>query len=171
IRCPERMSSRASFMSVHDSAATPSEGITSTPSAGMPALPTHAGSVAGQADPDRIVLPPPKATRPGISPERLAAWTSRLDRVLVGLALVLAFLLGSFAIRNSDFFLSLAGGRDLLQGKYRFGVDPYAYTTDGIYYVNLSWLFDLGLYGLYQLSGGAGVVIVKALLITVLAGL
>src|SRR5438876_5296883 len=159
-------------MAAHDSAATPSEGITSTPGAGAPAYATPVDSTAIQPDSGRILLPPPPLAKPsGMSPERLAAWATRMDVLLGGLALLLAFLLGSFAIRNSDFFLYLASGRDLLQGKYSFGVDPYAHTTAGVYYINHSWLFDVALYGIYQLSGGVGVAIARAVLVTVLAAL
>src|SRR5690348_7650054 len=45
------------------------------------------------------------------SPEILARRVRVLDRVLVGLVLVLAFFLGSFTIGNSDFWMHLATGR------------------------------------------------------------
>src|SRR5437899_1501111 len=74
-------------MAAHDSAATPSEGITSTPGAGAPAYPTPADSTAIQPDSDRILLPPPPLAKPsGMSPERLAAWATRMDVLLGGLA-------------------------------------------------------------------------------------
>jgi hypothetical protein len=91
------------------------------------------------------------------------------DRVLSLLVLVLAFLTASFLARNSDLWFHLATGRLLAQGQFAFGSDPFAYTTRGVYWACHSWLFDLGLYGLYGLVGGTGLVITKALLVAALA--
>ena len=105
------------------------------------------------------------------SPSAPSDWRRPLVRVLVLLALIFAFLAASFAVRNSDFWLHLATGRHIAQGHsdVLFGKDPFAYTTDGIYWVNHAWAFDLTLYLLYGLIGGGGLVVVKALLIVLLA--
>jgi hypothetical protein len=87
------------------------------------------------------------------------------------LVLVLAFLAGSFQARNSDFWFHLATGRLLAEGRFTFGEDPFSYTTSGVYWACHSWLFDLGLYKLYRLFGGPGLVVLKALLVSALAGL
>src|SRR5262249_22479890 len=108
---------------------------------------------------------PPSPPRPRTSPP-LARWP---DLVLAGLVVVFAFLAASFAARNGDVWLHLAAGRLLARGGYVFGVDPFAYTTAGVYWANHAWLFDLGLYGGYQLLGGAGVVVLKALAVAGLA--
>src|SRR5262245_55024633 len=92
-----------------------------------------------------------------------------LDPILGGLVLALAFLAASFAVRNSDFFLHLATGRLIAQGDYHFGADPFAYTTEGVYWANHAWVFDLGLFWLNGLVGGTGLVIVKATALAVLA--
>jgi hypothetical protein len=83
----------------------------------------------------------------------------------------LAFLAASFLARNSDLWFHLATGRLLAGGQFHFGTDPFAYTTGGVYWACHSWLFDLALYGLYGLVGGAGLVVLKALLVAALAGL
>jgi hypothetical protein len=57
------------------------------------------------------------------------------------------------------------------RGEFPFGQDPFAYTTEHVYWACHSWLFDLALYHLYTLVGGAGLVVIKALLVAVLAGL
>ncbi len=88
---------------------------------------------------------------------------------MTGVVLVFAFLTASFAVRNSDFWLHLATGRLIAHGEYLFGVDPFAYTTDGVYWANQAWLFDLGLYGLYEVVGGPGLVVLKAIAVTALA--
>ncbi|MCI0463953.1 MAG: hypothetical protein L0Z62_44030 [Gemmataceae bacterium] len=93
-----------------------------------------------------------------------------VDAVLTALLLLAAFLLASFPARNSDSWLHLATGRALVQGQYTFGTDPFTHTTDGAYWVNHTWLFDLLAYGAYQLLGGVGLVILKALLGAALCG-
>jgi hypothetical protein len=94
----------------------------------------------------------------------------RLDRMLVVLVLLLAGLVAFFPVRNSDFWLHLAAGRDWLAGKYSLGQDPYSYTGNGTW-VNHSWLYGVLFYGLYTKLGGAAVVILKTVLMVVLAGL
>jgi tetratricopeptide (TPR) repeat protein len=111
-------------------------------------------------------LPGPKA---GDSEHRVRT-ARRLDVLLAAGVLLLAFLLASFPARNSDLWLHLAAGRLIAQRDYHFGVDPFAHTTQGAYWVNHSWLFDLSIYGIYQVLGGTGLVALKALLASLLAG-
>src|SRR5688572_11152412 len=75
--------------------------------------------------------------------------------------LLLAFILASFPARNADFWSQLAAGRLLANGDYQFGTDPFAYTTDGIYWANHAWLFDLVLYAAYTTIGN-GILFLKA---------
>ncbi len=95
------------------------------------------------------------------------------DLVLIGMVLVFAFLAASFAVRNSDFWLHLASGRLLAEGRYPFGTDPFAFTTENQYWANHAWLFDWPLYLLYtrlgEQLGGTVLVVVKALLVSLLA--
>jgi hypothetical protein len=69
-------------------------------------------------------------------------WARRLDIALAAGVLVFAFLVASFPVRNSDFWQHLATGRLLSEGEYKFGVDPFSWTTEGIYWANHAWLFD-----------------------------
>jgi hypothetical protein len=153
------------------------------PVSGANASPPSADATAIQAGPppptseESIPLPP--LTRPPerqTTPEQLGRELARLDKGLLVIVLTLAFLLASFAVRNSDFWMHLATGRLLVHGSYSFGVDPFSYTSSA-YWVNHSWLYDILLYGLATLAGGAEtvaggavVVVVKALLVTLLAG-
>jgi hypothetical protein len=89
----------------------------------------------------------------------------RLDRFLVFLVLVLAFLLASTPARNSDIWLHLATGKMLADGQYQVGVYPFSYASEATYWVNHSWLYDGLLYLLYQVIGGTGLVVLKALLV------
>jgi hypothetical protein len=95
------------------------------------------------------------------------------DLLLIGLVLVFAFLAASFAVRNSDFWLHLASGRLLAEGRYPFGADPFAFTTENHYWANHAWLFELPLYLIYnrlgEQIGGTVVVVLKALFISLLA--
>jgi hypothetical protein len=104
------------------------------------------------------------------STQRPARWGRRVDTFTIVLLLLFAFLSASFVARNSDFWLHLATGRMLLSGEYHFGSDPLAYTTADRYWANQSWLFDIGLYKVWQWSGGAKVVAIKALVVAAIAG-
>jgi hypothetical protein len=88
----------------------------------------------------------------------------------VVLVVLLAFLTASFPASNSDLWFHLATGRLLAGGELSPGADPFAYTAED-YWPPATWLFDLGLYALYGWLGGAGVVVLKALLVAALAGL
>jgi hypothetical protein len=85
------------------------------------------------------------------------------------LLLLLAFLLGLFAAYSGSLWMHLALGRVLAAGEFQFGVDPFSAIAGGQNWVNATWLADLVLYALYSLLGGAGLVVVKALLAVVIA--
>src|SRR5262245_3269942 len=68
--------------------------------------------------------------------------------------LTLAFLLASFSVRNSDFWMHLATGRLLAEGNYSFGKDPFSFVGEDRTWVNHSWLFDWLTYLLYRAGGG-----------------
>lgn len=115
---------------------------------------------------------PLPADHPASAPAPTRPWLWRtVDVLLVSMVLAFAFLAASFAVRNSDFWMHLASGRLLAKGDYQFGVDPFTYTTQNIYWANHAWLFDLLLYWLYQLDQHVGglLVILKALSVVVLA--
>jgi hypothetical protein len=128
-----------------------------------PDQPADAAGSAGASPSQAGAAPSPLA-----SGNRLVPF---LDIALAAALVVLAFLLASFPARNSDLWQHLAAGRLLASGAYHFGVDPFASTTEGVYWANHAWLFDLSAYLLYQAAGGAGLVVVKALLVLALAWL
>src|SRR5262245_7195928 len=100
--------------------------------------------------------------------DRLRRQSRVMELVLAGIVVVFAFLVASFAVRNSDFWLHLATGRLIANGGYQIGVDPFASTTEGIRWVNHSWLFDWIQYQSSQLLEGQ-IVIWKALGVSLLA--
>lgn len=117
------------------------------------------------ASDDRIPLAP---HRPPQS-EIVGGFTLRLlDRLLMLTVAVLAFLLSLLPAYNSDLWLHLACGRLLSHGQYSFGVDPFSFTTTGIYWVNSSWLYDWLSFFLFQTGGGAALVLGKAVLAALL---
>jgi hypothetical protein len=96
--------------------------------------------------------------------EQLARTMAGLDRLLVAVLLVLAFLVALFPVRNSDFWLHLAAGRALVTGQAGLTAEPFAHTASA-YWVNHSWLYDIVVYASYQTLGGAALVILKGLLV------
>jgi len=119
--------------------------------------------------PESATLPAPKAV-PSATAPRPARWGQRVDAFTVALLVLFAFYSASFIARNSDFWLHLATGRLLVSGEYHFGSDPFAYTTSHHYWANHSWLFDIGLYKVWQWFGGAVLVAIKAAAVAALAG-
>jgi hypothetical protein len=93
------------------------------------------------------------------------------DWVLALGVLALAFLISSFAVRNSDFWMHLATGRLLSEGHYSFGKDPFSYMGGDRMWVNHSWLYDWLVYRVFSAGGGPAVVIVKATLVAAAAAL
>src|SRR5579883_1246040 len=137
----------------------------STPSS----LPSSSGQLEPGHEGIAIPLSPPPQPQPAGTPNaqgKQREW----DRLLVLLVLVFAFLSASFLARNSDLWFHLASGRLLAKGQFSFGKDPFAYTTQQTYWANHSWLFELTLYGLRERIGDSGIVVLKALLVTALAG-
>lgn len=92
-----------------------------------------------------------------------------VDVVLCVLTVILAGLLASVPVRNSDVWLHLAAGRGLLNGTYHFGADPFSHTTAGAYWVNHEWLYDVATLVLFRVAGGAALVWAKILVVVALA--
>src|SRR5947209_8675331 len=117
---------------------------------------------------ETVLLPPPAPATEVSATAQPRRWP---DAVLAMLVMAFAFLAASFVARNSDLWLHLAAGRLLAHGDYRFGSDPFAYTSRGAYWANHAWLSDLALYAGQQTLGGAGLVALKAAAVAALAGL
>ena len=101
-----------------------------------------------------------------LSPRRGA-----LDAIFVGLVCALAFLLASTPARNSDLWMHLASGRLLAQGRFSPGTEPFASTTQGVFWVNHTWLSDLLIFESYKLGDGRALVVAKAVFVMMLASL
>jgi tetratricopeptide (TPR) repeat protein len=121
------------------------------------------------------LLTPGGSLRPAPAPNVAPALSRprRLEMVLAsGLVLLVAGVLASFPARNSEVWRHLATGRALVTGSCGLGVDPFAYTTEGIAWVNHAWLYDVLLFTAYQGNGeclvGVKVLVVLALTVFVL---
>lgn len=95
-----------------------------------------------------------------------------MEKLLIVMICGLAFLLALTPARNSDLWLHLASGRWLLgNGIFPDGRDPFSSTTQGVYWVNQTWLSDLLLYGIYRVGNGTALVFAKSILMALVAAL
>jgi hypothetical protein len=95
-------------------------------------------------------------------------WVDALPLVALVL-LVLAC--GVRKIRAPDYWWQLATGRWIVANGRIPEVDVFTYTVDGAPYLDIHWLFQLGLYGVHALGGHDGVVLAKAALVGLLAAI
>src|SRR5262249_39069076 len=119
-----------------------------------PAAPSAVADGDAHATP--LPLPQPPTGDRGFH----AQTTSWQDRLLVVLLAGLAFMLASFPAPNRDLWLHLAHGRAVVQ-------NPSVVAGDVA--VATSWLYDILTYGLFEVAGGVGLVLAKAVLVVVLA--
>lgn len=131
------------------------------------------------AEPPPEPLPSPHQPAPSSQPSGPAAsgalpespFLTGFDWILALGVLALAFLIASFTVRNSDFWMHLATGRLLSNGGYTFGKDPFSYVGGDRTWVNHSWLFDWLIFKTFSAGGGPAVVIAKAVAVSLAAGL
>jgi hypothetical protein len=114
--------------------------------------------------PDPVEPASPAPASPG---RPLRTWPDTLLAILV---LAFAFLAASFTARNSDLWRHLAAGRLLADGGSTFGIDPFAYTTEHVYWADHAWLAELVLYQAHEAVGGGGLVALKALIVVLTVG-
>lgn len=159
---------------------TPSPGNSVPPTPSNEGIPSIPPPLAPSETPPPVVEPPVvKDQTAAIAARREAS--VRFDKMLlilekahIPIVLVVAFLLASVAVRNSDFWMHLATGKKIVNGEYKFfgaGNDPFTYGTESLRWVNHSWLYDVLLYALWSIQGGTVIVVIKALVAALLAGL
>jgi len=66
-----------------------------------------------------------------------------------------------FPLTDSDIFWHLAAGRDMLAHKHFLYTDPFAFTLNAPRWVDVHWLFQLMVYGIYSLGAAQALVIFK----------
>ena len=113
--------------------------------------------------PPAKTAPQSNTDAPTLTLAQLDAANRQHDRILAGLVVLLGFLLASFPVSHADIYTHLHTGRLILAGEFPFGADPYCYTTQGVRWVHNAWLFDVLIYLVYSLAGGAGLVLFRGL--------
>jgi tetratricopeptide (TPR) repeat protein len=113
--------------------------------------------------------PKPREETRGLPMVELARENRRHDLILGGLTLLLAFLLASFPVLNSDIWLQLRTGQMILNGEFAFGSDPFSYIEHP--WVHTAWLWDVLVYAVYALGQGPALVLLRGLLVLGLAAL
>lgn len=86
-------------------------------------------------------------------------WHGIVDLAAAVLVVITAFLIGSFTATNSDLWPHLAWGRLWSEGKATFGVDPFSYMTEGRYWTNHAWLWDIIAFTLYTKDATGGTLV------------
>jgi tetratricopeptide (TPR) repeat protein len=122
-----------------------------------------------------VPLPPAEAAPAPINPTPTAppAWLYKADLAILALLLVLTFFVGSFTATNSDLWMHLAIGQRISQGEFTFGEDPFSWLSEATadrpatFWVHQSWLYSWLFFQLHELIGGAGLVLIKAILFTI----
>ncbi len=94
-----------------------------------------------------------------------ASWGLRLfDVALIGLFLALAFLLGVFPLKDTDFFWHLRTG-DLIRETGRIPrVDFYTFTRAGTPWIDLHWMFQVGVSWIHERGGVPALTLAKCLI-------
>lgn len=141
-------------------------------SAPPPPPPSPETNEPGQPTPEQspTTSDAPPVTTPPVPPVEVAktatwpGWFSGIDFVLAVFAILLAFLVSSFAARNSDLFIHLATGQRLIAGTYTPGSDPFSFAAADRPWVNHNLLFDVAAYLLYS-GNGATLVALKAIFV------
>ncbi len=113
----------------------------------------------------------PASSAPAHPPSARGSLGRLVDGAILISLFLLAFLLASFAASNAQVWFDLASGRVLAEGAHSFGQDPFSFGAAERIWVHHDWLYDLGLYGLYQLGSDAWMVVAKGLLVGLLMGL
>src|SRR5579875_2156308 len=98
-----------------------------------------------------------------------ASGLGAIDKTLAILLCGLAFLLASTPARNSDLWLHLASGRWLSAQRLPDGTDPFSSPTQGVLWVNHTWLSDILLYQIFKLGDGPALIVAKGFIVAVLA--
>jgi tetratricopeptide (TPR) repeat protein len=85
--------------------------------------------------------------------------------VLFSAVAVGAFVVSLGPISDGDIYWHLAAGREILHQRALLRFDPFTLSAAGRPWVDVHWLFQIGAYALYALSGFTGLAIAKAALV------
>ena len=88
--------------------------------------------------------------------------------ILVGFAAAFFFW---YPISDGDVFWHLAAGREIVRTHAVPYADPFAFTSHDFQWIDLHWLFQVGMFGMQSLFGLKGVLIANSVLPGLAAGL
>jgi hypothetical protein len=94
-----------------------------------------------------------------------AGWQLAARLLLFSAVAVGAFVVSLGPISDGDIYWHLAAGREILHQRALLRFDPFTLSAAGRPWVDVHWLFQVGAWGLYALSGFTGLAIAKAALV------
>ena len=97
--------------------------------------------------------PRSKAARPEAEMSTASPAARIFDVVLIGAFLALTFLLGIFPLKDTDFWWHLKAGEIIRQTGQVPTVDTFTYGAEGHQWIDLHWLFQVGLSWGYDHGG------------------
>jgi hypothetical protein len=103
---------------------------------------------------------------PAAPESHLAAGGQLAARLLLFSAVAVgAFVVSLGPISDGDIYWHLAAGREILHQRALLRLDPFTLSAAGRPWVDVHWLFQVGAYALYSISGFTGLAIAKATLV------
>lgn len=115
--------------------------------------------------PEPLPGPPPARSRSGKRRgEPSAPGLAVLDASLLVLFLALTFLLGIFPLKDVDFHWHLRTGDLIRETGLIPRVDFYTFTRQGTPWIDLHWIFQLGISWLYERGGVPALTLAKAVI-------
>ena len=90
-------------------------------------------------------------------------WAKIAGWLLVGLVGAVAFALACYEVTDRDLWWQLRSGEWILQNRQVPSLDPFSYGSVGREWVDLHWLFQIVLAGVYRLAGLSGAVLMAAI--------
>jgi hypothetical protein len=87
------------------------------------------------------------------------------NQIILTITLLVSLCAGFFVyfpITDGDIFWHLASGREIIARGAPLFNDPFSYTTPGIEWIDLHWLFQVSAYMVYLVFGYYGLLIIKA---------
>lgn len=83
-------------------------------------------------------------------------------------AIVAGAVLGTFEIANTSIGWHLASGRWIIEHQEFLRADPFSFTSGGTPWIDHEWVFQVGIALVDSIGGGTGLVIFRAIVVTVL---
>jgi hypothetical protein len=91
---------------------------------------------------------------------------SLINLIPFGVLGLLVFVASLTPAADNDLWWHLAAGREMLARRSFLFVDPFTISAAGRPWIDVHWLFQLAVYGLYQWHGLAALVVAKAILVS-----